>query len=163
VDQLIASTKALYSFETAVTQVVSAKGCRVTTAMVEASAYLSPSVIIAFGFRGGVVTPDLVDALKETSGLIKSGAASAAKDVGVMGKSVWAWGKQAMADLGEKSERAAEVRRAKERERLARQTMEQMRRSNAEKADRARQQQEFLAQQREVLDEQLQDQINGGS
>ena len=161
VDMLIASTKALYVFENTVQQLMREQDFRLTKAMVNTDP--GRHVIMAFGFRGGVVTDDLVESLRETGAVLKGGAVHAAKDVGEGAKSIWNWGKKAVKELQEKSAQAAEVRKGKERERMARETMEQMRIKNAEATLRSKQQEAFIRQQKEIAEQDLNSILNSNN
>ncbi|GMH55357.1 hypothetical protein TrRE_jg7387 [Triparma retinervis] len=122
-------------------------------------------VVMAYGWRGGVPEGDIGEAIKQVGGQIKLGAREVAKDMGSVARSVgrglMSWGKNVARNMEESMDKAAEIRKEKDRERNARMVMERMReerrRATAEKERR----EGFLEQQKEFMETELRSNLVG--
>lgn len=76
-------------------------------------------VIMAFGWREGIVEGDVGEALKHVKDVIKVGMGEIGKDAGAMAKkmggNLWGWGQAAVQRANAGVERAAEIRKEKDR------------------------------------------------
>ncbi|GMH68969.1 hypothetical protein TrST_g3195 [Triparma strigata] len=129
VDEVVRRARALFRFEVMVREVCGGMRCNIREGM----QHVGPidGVIMAFGWSEGVVAGDVGETLKHVKDVLKVGMGEMGKDAGAVAKKVggnlWGWGAAAMQRANEGMERAAELRKEKDRERMARVTMEKMR------------------------------------
>ncbi|GMI06368.1 hypothetical protein TrLO_g3722 [Triparma laevis f. longispina] len=157
VDELVRRARALFRFEVMVREVCGGMRCNIREGM----QHVGPieGVIMAFGWRGGIVEGDVGEALKHVKDVIKVGMGEIGKDAGAMAKkmggNLWGWGQAAVQRANAGVERAAEIRKEKDRERMARVTMDKMRDDKERQTKEQAKNKQFLAQQEEFLTAQL--------
>ena len=156
VDSLVAGARGLYRLERSVEEIVKSRGCGIREAM--ASVPPQPGVVMAFGFRGGEVEPDVGEAVREVARNINQGAGEIGRNVGQSVRRGWGsvvgWGAK-MAEKFEDREGAKE-KEARLREERARAEI-QMKREREFREKEERKRREFLRQQEEMFKKQLED------